>query len=199
MLVRKCVIPKTARSLQRGEGSLAWNANEPASRQSHFTVTVRTAERWAPAYLTFPRHASTTIQRCDMLRRLCIACVCLAASLNAVSQTAPASSPGVDRIRTASRAAANDLSWRVQRLRSCAFHPQRPNQLDVVQVQFHVDEGLRGATTGSTLRIREWAGLWTSNDRSTASANTSHYFSTRRAVSGARHQSGRGRYGTLPW
>ena len=98
-----------------------------------------------------------------MLRRLCIACACLAASLNAVAQTAPASSPGVDRIRTASRAAATIFRGTVTSI--VRIPSQRPNQLDVVQVQFHVDEGLRGATTGSTLRIREWAGLWTSNDR----------------------------------
>jgi len=37
------VIPKTARSLQRGEGSGV--EREPTSRQSHFTVTVSTAQR----------------------------------------------------------------------------------------------------------------------------------------------------------
>ena len=98
-----------------------------------------------------------------MLRRLCLRCACLAVSLNVVAQTVPVSSPGVDRIRTASRAAATIFRGTVTSI--VRIPSQRPNQFDVVEVQFHVDEGLRGATTGSTLRIREWAGLWTSSDR----------------------------------
>lgn len=98
-----------------------------------------------------------------MSRRLCIAYACLAVSLNVAAQTVPASSPGVDRIRIASRAAATIFRGTVTSI--VRVPSRRPNQLDVVEVQFHVDEGLRGATTGSTLCIREWAGLWTSNDR----------------------------------
>src|SRR5512138_1415412 len=43
--------------------------------------------------------------------------------------------------------------------------PTRQNQLETMQVCFRVAENLRGTKTGSTLCIREWAGLWTSRDR----------------------------------
>jgi hypothetical protein len=43
--------------------------------------------------------------------------------------------------------------------------PSRPNQLGTVEIAFHVDEGLKGVKTGSTFRVREWIGLWTSRDR----------------------------------
>jgi hypothetical protein len=36
---------------------------------------------------------------------------------------------------------------------------------DSVAVTFHVDKGLRGIKTGQTLTIREWAGLWNSQER----------------------------------
>jgi hypothetical protein len=34
-----------------------------------------------------------------------------------------------------------------------------------VQINFHVDEGMRGVRTGQTLTIHEWAGLWDSGER----------------------------------
>lgn len=34
----------------------------------------------------------------------------------------------------------------------------------VVEVEFSVDHGMRGAATGSRYVLREWAGLWTGND-----------------------------------
>jgi hypothetical protein len=42
-----------------------------------------------------------------------------------------------------------------------------PNKSDVatVQVNFHVDQGMRGVRTGQALTIREWAGLWASGER----------------------------------
>ena len=42
-----------------------------------------------------------------------------------------------------------------------------PNKNDVatVQINFHVDQGMRGVRTGQTLTIREWAGLWSSGER----------------------------------
>lgn len=43
--------------------------------------------------------------------------------------------------------------------------PTRQNQLESMQICFRVAENLRGTKTGSTLCIREWAGLWTSRDR----------------------------------
>jgi hypothetical protein len=34
-----------------------------------------------------------------------------------------------------------------------------------VQINFHVDQAMRGVRTGQTLTIREWAGLWASGER----------------------------------
>jgi len=38
------------------------------------------------------------------------------------------------------------------------------NGVATVQINFHVDQGLRGVRTGQTLAIREWAGLWESGE-----------------------------------
>jgi hypothetical protein len=35
----------------------------------------------------------------------------------------------------------------------------------MVQITFHVDEGLRGVKTGQSLTIREWDGLWHFGER----------------------------------
>jgi hypothetical protein len=43
--------------------------------------------------------------------------------------------------------------------------PRTSGSVAVMQITFHVDQGLRGARTGQTLVIREWAGLWRSGDR----------------------------------
>jgi hypothetical protein len=42
--------------------------------------------------------------------------------------------------------------------------PKR-NGVATVQINFHVDEGMRGVRTGQMLTIREWAGLWQSGER----------------------------------
>jgi hypothetical protein len=34
------------------------------------------------------------------------------------------------------------------------------NGVATVQINFHVDQGMRGVRTGQTVSIREWAGLW---------------------------------------
>jgi hypothetical protein len=39
------------------------------------------------------------------------------------------------------------------------------NGVATVQINFHVDQGMRGVRTGQTLAIREWAGLWQSGER----------------------------------
>ena len=36
----------------------------------------------------------------------------------------------------------------------------KANSVAVMQITFHVDQGMRGARTGQTLVIREWSGLW---------------------------------------
>jgi hypothetical protein len=38
--------------------------------------------------------------------------------------------------------------------------PRAANEVASVRVTFRVEQGLRGTRTGSTLTIREWAGLW---------------------------------------
>jgi hypothetical protein len=39
------------------------------------------------------------------------------------------------------------------------------SSVEVMRITFHVDQGLRGAHTGETLVIREWAGLWQGGER----------------------------------
>ena len=39
------------------------------------------------------------------------------------------------------------------------------NGVATVQIDFQVDQGVRGVRTGQTLAIREWAGLWQSGER----------------------------------
>jgi hypothetical protein len=39
------------------------------------------------------------------------------------------------------------------------------NDVATVQINFHVDLGMRGVQTGQALTIREWAGLWASGER----------------------------------
>lgn len=39
------------------------------------------------------------------------------------------------------------------------------NGVASVQINFHVDQGMRGVRTGQTLAIREWGGLWQSGER----------------------------------
>jgi hypothetical protein len=39
------------------------------------------------------------------------------------------------------------------------------NGVATVQINFHVDEGMRGVRTGQMLSIHEWAGLWQSGER----------------------------------
>jgi hypothetical protein len=39
------------------------------------------------------------------------------------------------------------------------------NGVATVQINFHVDQGIRGVRTGQTLTIREWVGLWQSGER----------------------------------
>jgi hypothetical protein len=38
------------------------------------------------------------------------------------------------------------------------------NGVATVQINFHVDQGLRGVRTGQVLAVREWAGLWGSGE-----------------------------------
>ena len=38
------------------------------------------------------------------------------------------------------------------------------NGVATVQINFHVDQGLRGVRTGQMLAVREWAGLWESGE-----------------------------------
>jgi hypothetical protein len=43
--------------------------------------------------------------------------------------------------------------------------PSNPQEVGAVQITFRVSQGIRGARTGQMLSIKEWAGLWDSNDR----------------------------------
>src|SRR5579872_5971207 len=41
----------------------------------------------------------------------------------------------------------------------------KKNTVGTVQINFHVDQGMRGVRTGQALTVREWAGLWSSGER----------------------------------
>jgi len=43
--------------------------------------------------------------------------------------------------------------------------PHTKDSVAVMRITFHVDQGIRGARTGQTLVIREWAGLWQVGER----------------------------------
>jgi hypothetical protein len=40
-----------------------------------------------------------------------------------------------------------------------------PQEVGIVQITFHVEEGIRGAASGSNLTVAEWAGLWNGSER----------------------------------
>jgi hypothetical protein len=47
----------------------------------------------------------------------------------------------------------------VQKLRTTT------GEANTVSITFHVDKGVRGLKTGQNLTVREWAGLWASQER----------------------------------
>ena len=51
------------------------------------------------------------------------------------------------------------------RVKSVERIAPKGNGVATVQINFHVDEAMRGVQTGQTLAIREWAGLWESGER----------------------------------
>lgn len=50
-------------------------------------------------------------------------------------------------------------------VKSIARSAPKKNEVATVQINFHVDQGMRGVRTGQVLTIREWAGLWASGER----------------------------------
>jgi hypothetical protein len=50
-------------------------------------------------------------------------------------------------------------------VKSIARAAPNKNNVATVQINFHVDQGLRGVRTGQVLTICEWAGLWASGER----------------------------------
>jgi hypothetical protein len=50
-------------------------------------------------------------------------------------------------------------------VKSIARAAPKKNSIATVEINFHVDQGMRGVRTGQTLTIREWAGLWQSGER----------------------------------
>ena len=50
-------------------------------------------------------------------------------------------------------------------VKSIARAAPEGNGIATVEINFHVDQGMRGVRTGQTLTIREWAGLWQSGER----------------------------------
>lgn len=95
--------------------------------------------------------------------RLRVAAVCLAFAFTSSAQDTPSLPRPADSLRAMTRAAATIFRGTVV---SVARVPaNRPDQVEAVEITFHVDEAIRGTTTGATLRIREWAGLWTSAER----------------------------------
>ena len=97
----------------------------------------------------------------SFLMRLSFACVTLAFSAQA--QIIPERTSFSTNLRVASRAAGTIFRGTVLSVERRAA--LRPNQLETIEIAFHVDEGLKGVKTGSTFHIREWVGLWDSRDR----------------------------------
>jgi len=50
-------------------------------------------------------------------------------------------------------------------VKSVELAAPKGNGISTVQINFRVDQGIRGVRTGQTLMIREWAGLWESGER----------------------------------
>jgi hypothetical protein len=50
-------------------------------------------------------------------------------------------------------------------VKSVARAAPKGSGVATVQINFHVDQGMRGVRTGQSLTIREWAGLWESGER----------------------------------
>jgi hypothetical protein len=88
---------------------------------------------------------------------------CVAVCLALCATTFPQDEGSSERLRAITRAAGTIFRGTVISVEHRA--PSRPNQLGTVEIVFHVDEGLKGVRTGSTIHVREWIGLWTSRDR----------------------------------
>lgn len=96
-----------------------------------------------------------------LLLCLRVGAVCISLASCAIAQSEKPLS--TDRVRTLTQAAGIIFRGTVTSVERIA--PTRQNQLETMQICFHVAENLRGTKTGSVLCIREWAGLWTSRDR----------------------------------
>jgi hypothetical protein len=51
-------------------------------------------------------------------------------------------------------------------VRAIAYESSKaPGQVPTVMITFQVDQAIRGTRTGSSLTVREWAGLWNTGER----------------------------------
>lgn len=79
----------------------------------------------------------------------------------------PITQPGPVRFRTIVRAAGMIFSGTVTNIERPPAHGEHEidSKIDTVAITFHVENVIRGATTGSTLTIRQWMGAWSSGQR----------------------------------
>jgi len=76
--------------------------------------------------------------------------------------TIPLGSPYPQHPRPVTRSSGYIFAGTVKSVERVA---PKGNGVAIVQINFHVDEGMRGVRTGQMLAIHEWAGLWQSGER----------------------------------
>jgi hypothetical protein len=74
----------------------------------------------------------------------------------------PPGSPHPQHLRPLTRSSGYIFAGTVKSVERAA---PKGNGVGTVQINFHVDQGIRGVRTGQMLVIREWAGLWESGER----------------------------------
>jgi hypothetical protein len=79
-----------------------------------------------------------------------------------IPRAIPPESPHAQRPRPVTQSSGYIFAGTVK---SVEHSVPKGNDVATVQINFHVDQGMRGARTGQTLAIQEWAGLWESGER----------------------------------
>jgi hypothetical protein len=107
----------------------------------------------------------SSISRC--LRTLPAAFVLLASAAHA---QAPAANPNTAAADTTVEDALHRMSDQagivfVGEVIAIRRHPGEDGASGIVEVDFRIDQAVRGSTAGGTFTLREWAGLWTGGDR----------------------------------
>jgi hypothetical protein len=98
-----------------------------------------------------------------VLRNLLVFVLMLAAGLSPCVFAQQRETLATFRLREITRPAGYIFAGRVQSIEYLS--PTAPDEVATMRITFQVEEAIRGTRTGSTLVIREWAGLWTGGQR----------------------------------